>query len=357
MNTSRATRITTYFIFIAITAFALFFAYDHAYHDRENSSTLKSPKMIWQTYCSVEQLPTPRKGKIKVERLGRPSEKIHSAHLFVHEDRLIAWDIPNHEQFVMSGSSFEQIESVDCPSFKANGWNFKYGDGKSTACKDGLCLSIDVKDRTLPFVYAESNGAVFVGTSFGDALLFKNGKWCRMEKRKLRFSCNGLLPPPSEPSTQFYSSAYFNGRTLVGEYPSGAIFEFDGKEVFPSKISPAEFPHSGRISYESQTLMSFCGSFLVGYWPKGEIYTYSGEWQEPIALFSPNEDYVAFQDEAVSSDLVANFFGRRVASLVQYDDALYAITSSKGDWHTGIDTNLSKADADEYGMVWKLTCT
>jgi len=307
----------------------------------------------WQTYCAVPQRNAGEPGIISVERVGRASPDIRSGHLFVHDGRLRTWDVANGDQF--RGRDMKQAQPVPCPGFSAYGWSFTYGDGQATACKAGTCTSIAVRDRTLAFSYAAHDGAVFVGTSFGDALLFRDGQWCRMVRQGDEWACpDEAAPPPTKPSNQFYSSAIYEGRTLVGEYPTGNLFEFDGRRVFPSGIPR---PVEG-YALEAQTLMPFCGSLLVGYWPTGTIHRWDGKrWHEPISLFNVPADYPQFSDHAEGAGLVANFFGRRVPSLVPHDGELYAISGSKGDWNAQIDSGLPPSVFSEYGVVWRLSCS
>ncbi|UVM15333.1 hypothetical protein LOY42_18920 [Pseudomonas sp. B21-023] len=53
------------------------------------------------------------------------------------------------------------------------------------------CEHIQVKVGTFPYVYANANanGAVITVTNYGDALLFRRGKWCRMSMENDVYAC------------------------------------------------------------------------------------------------------------------------------------------------------------------------
>ncbi len=324
-----------------------------AYGESAHASQAMIP--AWQTYCAVPHSNVGEPGTITVERVGRASPNIRSAHLFVHEGQLRVWDHANSEQFTLKpDGSFDRVTPVPCARFQAYGWTFWFGGGQSTACRGDECVSIAVRDATLAFTFAAHDGAVFVGSAFGDALLFRDERWCRMVKHGDEWACPDThVLPPIEPSNQFYSSAIYEGRTLIGEYPTGHLFEFDGERVFRSDIPRPLDGHA----LESQVLMPFCGSLFVGYWHSGTIYRWDGKaWHGPIRLFHHDADYPQFSEQAERAGQIFNFFGRRAPSLVPYNGALYAITASKGDWNTSIDDRLPDAVAAEYGVVWRLTC-
>lgn len=164
-----------------------------------------------------------------------------------------------------------------------------------------------------------------------------------------------VLPVVTEPSNQFYSSTIYGGRALIGEYPSGRIFEFDGTKVFPSDLTPPQISERPNPGFESQTLAEYCGSLFVGYWPYGEIFRFDGEkWHEPIRLFSSPPSASPFKDAAEGAGVISNFFGQRVASLVPFDGTLYAITSNKGDWNASIQPAIPAAAQEEYGAVHRI---
>lgn len=321
--------------------------------------------LSWQTVCAVPVHARADSGindEPVMHRLGRPAPYTRTAYLFVADDGLRVWDIPNNEQFLLRGDTFHEVEPVPCPHFSAGSYTFSHRDAWLSACQvnGNQCISIRIKPETMPFTYAENAGAVFVGTSHGDALLFSlsERRWCRMEQDEEGiYACppGPLLPVVTEPSNQFYSSVRFDGRTLIGEYPTGQIFEFDGKRLFPSELTPPPFREGRRSGYESQSLAVYYGDLYVGYWPDGSLWRYNGSWQEPMRLFSdPDTALYPYHDEAEQAGLVFNFFGRRVSSLVPYDGYLYASTSNKGDWSRRLAIELPEDAERDYGVIWRI---
>ncbi|MGB3445749.1 MAG: hypothetical protein WBA48_03525 [Xanthobacteraceae bacterium] len=324
----------------------------------EKNDTLSS-KMGWQTYCGTPIDASPRRGKeFTVDKIGRPSKDIRSGLLIVANGELRVQDIPNFKQYKFDGGSFDEAPPLPCPQFQAYGWQINLAtNGLLQACQFSVCDSIEVKPRTLIFSVTAANGSIFVGTSFGEALLYRDRTWCRMVNVNDVYSCDGSDPPiPDQPSNQFYSSTVFQGDALIGEYPSGRIFEFDGETVKVSDISPPQFKTRGDYEFESQTLAAYCGNLFVGYWPHGEIYRYDGKkWHEPVRLFTTEKSPTPFEQEAVKAGLVANFFGQRVSSLVPYQGALYALTANKGDWRRSVNPDIPKDTQDEYGVVYRIS--
>lgn len=316
----------------------------------------------WQTYCAV---PLGRSSHAKaasefwVTPIGRASTEIRSGGLVVGDDgQLRVWDAANKTQFIVFEEGFEPAPTIDCPDFQAYGWTIEYDgkNGRVSACANGNCRRISVMPKTLAFSIAAAKGSIFVGTSQGDTLLFKEGRWCRMARTGDTFACTGeRIPVVTEPSNQFYSSTVYRGRTLIGEYPSGRIFEFDGKKVFPSELTPPEISERANPGFESQVLTEYCGNLFVGYWPYGELYRYDGEkWHDPIRLFSSPPSNAPFKEAAEKAGMISNFFGQRVSSLVPFAGSLYAITSNKGDWNRSIQPEIPREFQDEYGAVYRI---
>ncbi|MFU0505808.1 hypothetical protein [Pseudaminobacter sp. NGMCC 1.201702] len=309
----------------------------------------------WQTYCAFayeHRWTTAPEGKLSVEAVGRPSADIHFAQLFQHADELRVWDLGNNEQFALRNGRFEAAEFAPCEPFRANGWTFSHTNGRITACRGNGCRSVSILPRTVPLMFAAKRQGVAIGTSHGDVLLFRGGKWCRMRRDGQVWSCPGrMLPIVNKPSNQFYSSISFGRTTLVGEYPTGKMYSFDGHQLRSWSTAPKE---ALTWSAEPQSFAFYCGELYVGYWPRGEVWRYAdGSWKGPIRLFStPPEPNFPFQMQAEEAGLIGNFFGRRVPSLIPHGDSLYAVTSNKGDWSRR--TPVQVDGADEYGAVWKI---
>lgn len=340
------------FVFLSLF---LTYLYQPANQNNTHKGFQETPISSWQTYCAIPSQShfwNETDLQYEVQYIGRASEDIRSGHLFIAPDGLRVWDVANKEQFILDGKKFKNTSMLNCPAFEAYDYQFTHHEGYLKACLKTNCTSIDIMPNTIPFTYAASNGGVFVGTSQGDTLLFRDGKWCRMIRDGDQYYCpDKEVPIVTEPSNQFYSSTIYYGITLIGEYPTGSLFEFDGTRVKPSHIQPPSIDGGT----ESQTLAFYCGDLFVGYWPHGEVYRYDGDrWYGPISFFSGKKSSHPYSEAAKKEDLIINFFGKRVPSLVPYQDSLYVITANKGDWNNRIQPDIPAEVQQEYGAVYRI---
>lgn len=327
------------------------------------------PVSGWQTYCAVPATTDVQTAVIAdttftFDEVGRPSPHIRSGHLFLSGDGgLVAWDVANNEQFTLEGGEFRTTVATPCPEFQAYGLTVHYrgAEGAVEICnQEQNCSRKNVMPNTLAFSIAAADGAIFVGTSQGDALLFRNGVWCRMGRTATgSYACpaGGKLPIATVASNQFYSSTVFNGVTLVGEYPSGRLFDFDGRRLSPSTLTPPAILDRDVIGFEPQSMAEYCGNLFVGYWPFGEVFRFDGtEWHEPIRLFSSSPPEAApFREATADAGVIFNFFGQRVPSLVPYGGDLYAVTGNKGDWGQSITPEIDHNYQAEYGAIYRIS--
>jgi hypothetical protein len=185
--------------------------------------------------------------------------------------------------------------------------------------------------------------------------------WVRAVKVGTKFTFPSLnLGPPIISSTgiQFYSSIDYNGKTLLGEYPNGALFEYNGSEIIPWA---GDRPVSTRpYRSEAQSMAIYCGDLYVGYWPRGELWRLSdGVWNEVKRMFSHPSGEIPFEpyEDRPNNPFVSNFYGQRITALSNFDKSMYAFTSNKKNWFSYIDFSgtLTPDQADEYGAIHKIT--
>jgi len=217
--------------------------------------------------------------------------------------------------------------------------------------------------------YAQYNNDVIAITNWGEILVFRNNEWYRMTRVQntdvwVITPGAGMLPQAS--GKQFYCSIIYQGRTLIGEYPTGKIYEFTGSVLQVSDISPpAELlrltPGFEGDYKEAQSMAIYGGDLFVGYWPDGVILRYDykqKQWSRFTRLFDfPTEgnfrDYYA--PEHVTAGQI-NFYGQRVQSLVPFEDGLYAVTSNKNTWYDYLVPSplLTEEQIKQYGAVYKI---
>jgi hypothetical protein len=264
-------------------------------------------------------------------------------------------------------ASHQQVFDVKQIEFTHAGRRYFSKNNKSIeSCpldSNAECDSIEIMIGSFPYVYAESKGHVIVITNWGDAVVYDGHSWCRMSRSELDvFVCNEFEPMVTVPrKIQFYSSIQYQGEVLLGEWPTGSIYTFDGIVLKPSeKWTPPPLRNREKIGFEAQSMAEYCGDLFVGYWPKGEVWRYSRRdnvWVYFKRLFTPvvNEGFLPWADRSPDG-LPGAFFGQRVSALVPYEDSLYAFTSNLHYWNDDIFVDaLSQELQDEYGKIWKIT--
>lgn len=344
----------------------------------------------WQTYCASEKnywhsWQDGVKREYQISELPRFNNNFHSGYGFIKDGNLYFRNLGTGEDFLFKKNSFKKnIDKISCPNSSWNGYVFKHdkASGIIKACTIShpqSCVSITVFPKTSPYVYAEANNAVIAITNFGDAVIFRDGHWCRTVMINDVYSCSDkaiMLTKPRE--IQFYSSIKYQNKTLVGEWPTGRIYEFDGYTLKVSSLSPPQF--SSRINeYEAQSMANYCGDLFVGYWPYGEIMRMDGhtkKWSLFTRLFSNPQKNISLEvipyksiltKSLAFSDLFLEknkqklpdspyFLGQRITSLITYEKALYAVTSNLRSWTPDISINFLTLDQiSEYGKIYKIS--
>lgn len=221
--------------------------------------------------------------------------------------------------------------------------------------------SIEIYPSTFPYIYAQANGKVLVVSNWGDAIVYDGYQWSRWAKEGDIYKHRKDASIVTEPrKVQFYSSIVFEGETLLGEWPTGRIYSFDGEVLKPWDNQPP-FVSSDPVGYEAQSMAIYCEDLLVGYWPTVEIWKFyknSKKWSLVMNLFSSprSKSFIPYMDRLPDS-LNPAFFGRRVTALIPFGDSLYASTSNLNMWDKNISylTILTNSESDEYGAVYKIT--
>lgn len=301
-----------------------------------------------------------------VEKLPRINANFRSGFAFVSNGNLILHNLATREQFKLeTDQSYTAqadriyLNAYQTPShFYTNDLQHVYACSKRTE----LCRVIEISEGTYPFVYAESHGKVLIVTNWGDAIVFNGFGWCRMARSEADvFKCSPLEPMVTQPrAIQLYSSVHYQGHTLLGEWPTGSVYEFDGETLAPSPTwTPPQFLSRQKLGYEAQTMAAYCDDLFVGYWPRGEIWRFDGHdqtWKYFTRLFTdPTPDQFIPYASREPDGLTSSFYGQRVTALVPFQDSLYATTSSLTVWTPDIKPSfMSAAQLDEYGSVYKI---
>jgi hypothetical protein len=86
-------------------------------------------------------------------------------------------------------------------------------------------------------------------------------------------SCTSLRDPDGK-SFQVYSALNYYDRLLLGHYPSGCVYEFDGQNIRLQAGWPPRLPGVSGSAREAQTTTIYRGDLYIGVWPWAEIWRY-----------------------------------------------------------------------------------
>jgi hypothetical protein len=170
-----------------------------------------------------------------------------------------------------------------------------------------------------------------------------------------------LRTPDPGVSYQIYAGVNYRDKLLLGHYPTGEIYEYDGQQLQLKKGWPPVMTGVSRNAREAQTLAIYNGELYVGVWPWAEVWRYDGaEWHFVQRMFShpPLTDAVVHPYEADTKqvDSVYNLWGQRVTGLVPYKGSLMITTSSKGGapWEPKF-AFLTEEQQRDYGAIYCAT--
>lgn len=309
-----------------------------------------------------------KKMESNFKTVGKPSEKFKTGFSFVKENHILFKDMTSGNVYKFDENLFQLDNGMNYDDkFYANGFIFGVDKDFVIACKDGFnkgdCFRIEIYKGTWPYVYAENNGKVIAITNYGSILIFDGKGWCRAsEHENEAYYCDEklskkILDKPRK--KQFYSSIYYDGKTLIGEWPTGRLYEFDGKVFKPSLMSP--FLEKDYADREAQSMAIYGGDLYVGYWPRGEIMIYNHEskkWSLSTRLFShPVEEdpFIPYLGRLIV-DGESAFLGQRISSLVTYSNKLFATTSNLRSWSYDVENPdfLTSEQIEEYGRIYSL---
>lgn len=199
------------------------------------------------------------------------------------------------------------------------------------------------------YAYGQLESQIVAATNTGGLYVFDGSTW------------KTVLEPDTTVSFQIYTILNYGDKLLMGQYPTGEIFTYDGTTLKHVPDWPPAIPGVQKRAREAQTLTIYGGNIYAGVWPWGEVWKTADPtagWQFSGRMFSHPEptDKTTHPYEAETDRLkqVLNRWGQRVTSLVPVDDSLYISTSSKGG--TAYDTRfnfLTETEANQYGAVYQ----
>ena len=222
-------------------------------------------------------------------------------------------------------------------------------DAATVDLSQAVVLTLPVVGETT-FAWGQLGRQIVTGSNIGGFYVFENGSW-RM-----------LLEPKIGVSYQLYSMMGFHDRLLMGQYPTGRLFEYDGKKISDLAGWPPKLDGVSPSAREAQTTVIYGGDLFVGVWPWGELWRYnrdSRRWAFMRRMF----DHPSLSDKIVHPyDLenrggeVGNQWGQRVTSLVTSGPHLFVATSAKWPcpWEPKKFPFLAPSKWKAYGTVYRL---
>jgi hypothetical protein len=168
-----------------------------------------------------------------------------------------------------------------------------------------------------------------------------------------------LRTPDPAVSFQIYCGLNYRDKLLLGQYPTGEIYEYAGDQLVLNKDWPPVMRGVSRNAREAQTLAIYNGELYVGVWPWGEIWRYDGsDWHFIQRTFThpATTDAIThpYEAETKQTDTVYNLWGQRVTGLVPYRGSLFITTSSKGGapWESKF-AFLTNEQWRDYGAIYR----
>lgn len=213
-----------------------------------------------------------------------------------------------------------------------------------------VTLTLPVVGETT-FAWGQLGGQIVTGSNIGGFYVLENGSW------------RTLLEPKLGVSYQLYSMTAFHDRLLMGQYPTGRLFEYDGKRIVDLAGWPPKLDGVSGTAREAQTTVIYGGDLFVGVWPWAELWRYNSDsrkWFFVRRMIDHPELSAAIThpyDVENRGHEVGNLWGQRVTSLVPSGADLFISTSAKFpcEWDARRFPFLAPEKWKSYGSVHRLT--
>lgn len=204
--------------------------------------------------------------------------------------------------------------------------------------------------REFVYAFGQLREQVVAATNTGGLYVFDGDNW------------RTVLEPDVTVSFQIYSMLNYHDILLMGQYPTGELFAYDGRTLQRRAGWPPVMPGVSHHAREAQTLTLYGGRLYVGVWPWGEVWRLDAGgqvWSLEGRMFTHPQPTAAtthpYENETTAIDPVLNRWGQRVTSMVPWGDSLYIATSAKAS--TPYEPKFRFLAGDkwrEYGRVYRL---
>lgn len=226
---------------------------------------------------------------------------------------------------------------------------WKPGDGKIDLSR-ATVMSLPIVGETT-FAWGVLGDQIVTGSNVGGVYIFNGEAW-RM-----------IVEPKLGSSYQLYSSVIERDRLLMGHYPTGRVFEFDGSEIRDLPGSPPVLEGVSGSAREAQTTTIYGGEVYTGVWPWGELWRFhpgTESWHFQQRMFDhpqPSAKITHPYDVENKDSSPRNLWGQRVTSLITLGSDLLVATSAKSpvEWQPELAPWLAPEKWKSYGKVYRIT--
>lgn len=300
--------------------------------DSENDS--------WSAVTNIRPLPTEVGGKILQTGAERTDQRANGT-FHTHGDELdfgsktISWGSHTllrlgasegyfRELYYANGYLIFRINNPTATPIVNSLYACRWTPGKNDpVLSEAIAIPLSWKGEFL-YAFGQLNDETVIASNSGAILSFHNGVWktIRAANRKVSF--------------QVYSMLTYNDQLLMGHYPTGQIYRYDGATLKHLENWPPVPPNVSLAAREAQTLTIYGGDLYVGVWPWGEIWKLDSnteKWDMVYRAFrspamAPDFPH-PYQRECMDAGIVSNAWGQRITSFVPLNDAMFIATSSK----------------------------
>ena len=236
---------------------------------------------------------------------------------------------------------------MDPPVNDLVGFSWRPSTVDGLSMEDGRRISLS-QPREFIYAFGPKAGNIVTASNMGSVHQFDGHAW-----KTVRF--------PDGTSFQIYSTLNTSDRLLLGQYPTGELFEYVDGDLRQLHGWPPVMEGVSPHAREAQTLAIYGGDIFAGVWPWGEVWRFdrsAKRWSFLGRMFTHPEptDLTTHPYEAETKELdaVFNRWGQRVTSMVPMGDSLYIATSSKGGQpYDSKFKFLSRDQRLEYGAVYR----
>jgi hypothetical protein len=201
-----------------------------------------------------------------------------------------------------------------------------------------------------PYAFGQLGDQVISCSNIGGVYSLRDGQWRTLVDGSMKYSY------------QVYAGFTYYDRLLLGQYPTGELFAFDGETVKRIKGWPPVMKGVSGSAREAQTIVLYGGELYVGVWPWGEVWRYHrelGKWDLARRMFThpalTDATTHPYELECKALGGVENLWGQRVTSMVPLKDSLLISTSAKNplEWEPKFDF-VGNDSWKEYGSVTRM---